>query len=78
MDWPSLTPQLEEDLDAKFKDQPKPPSLAWFVQDDVSVALVHVLQFQDLDNAVWFEAYVDAHSGKVLSATNFVADASVS
>lgn len=78
MDWPPLIPQLEEDLDAKFKDKPQGPYLAWFAMDDDSIALVHVIQFQDTNNAVWFEAYIDAHSGRVVSATDFVSDASVS
>ncbi|KAF9443170.1 metallo proteinase 10 [Macrolepiota fuliginosa MF-IS2] len=76
VDWSPLIPTLTEDLGARFKDKPQGPYLAWFAMDNGGVALVHVIQFQDLDKAVWLEAYVDAHSGKVISATNFVSDAS--
>jgi len=36
------------------------------------VALVHVIQIQGDDT--WFQVYIDAHSGQVVSSTNFRSD----
>ncbi|KAF8067459.1 Fungalysin metallopeptidase-domain-containing protein [Lyophyllum atratum] len=53
-----------------------PPTLEFFAKEDGSVALTHVMQIQDEDAGIWFEAFVDAHSGDLLSVTDFVAKAS--
>ncbi|KAF8149332.1 Fungalysin metallopeptidase-domain-containing protein [Crassisporium funariophilum] len=53
-----------------------PISLEYLARADGSVALVHVMQIQNEDINSWYEVYVDAHSGEILSATDFVADAS--
>jgi len=54
-----------------------PVQIEYFAKEDGSVALVHCIQIQDEDKAIWSEVYVDAHSGDVVSSTNFVAKASV-
>jgi len=54
-----------------------PVQIEYFAKEDGSVALVHCIQIQDADKAIWSEVYVDAHSGDVVSSTNFVAKASV-
>lgn len=43
---------------------------------DGSAALVHTIQVQNEEVNSWFEVYVDAHSGEILSATDYVAHAS--
>ena len=55
-----------------------PVKLEYFAKEDGSVALVYTIQIQDTDKNVWLEAYVDAHTGKLVSSTNFVAEAAVS
>jgi len=54
-----------------------PTKLEYFAQADGSVALVHVVQVQNMDADTWFEVYVDAHSGEVVSSTDFVAESGV-
>jgi extracellular elastinolytic metalloproteinase len=52
------------------------PALQYLAQSDGSVALVHAIQIENEDDHSFAEAFVDAHSGKVLSINDFVADAS--
>lgn len=66
----------EKKLDGKFNDHP--PTLEFLVKEDKSVVLTHVVQIQDEEAGTWFEAFVDAHSGEVVSITDFVDEASVS
>jgi hypothetical protein len=42
------------------------------------VVLTRVVQIQDDVAGSWYEAFVDAHSGDVVSVTDFVAHATVS
>lgn len=53
-----------------------PASLEYLAQADGSAALTHVVQIQNEGTGAWYEAFVDAHSGEVLSVTDFVAKAS--
>ncbi|KAK7028946.1 hypothetical protein VNI00_014786 [Paramarasmius palmivorus] len=53
----------------------KEPTLQYLAQPDGSAALVHAVQVQNEDAGTFYEAYVDAHSGDVLSVSDFVADA---
>lgn len=52
-------------------------SLEYFVQSDGSIALTHVVQVRNEETNAWYEAFVDAHSGEILSVTDFVAQATV-
>ncbi|TFK32708.1 Fungalysin metallopeptidase-domain-containing protein [Crucibulum laeve] len=52
------------------------PSLEYFAKEDSSAALTHVIQIRNEEAGTWFEAFVDAHSGDVISVTDFVAKAS--
>jgi len=65
----------EETFGAAYNDYPT--ILGYYAQWDGSVALVHVVQVQDVDNAIWLQVYVDAHSGEVLSSINFIAESGV-
>lgn len=52
-------------------------TLEYLVQSDGSIALTHVIQVQNEETSAWYEAFIDAHSGEILSVSDFVADASV-
>lgn len=51
------------------------PTLEYLARPDGSVALVHSLQVSNDDSGINMEAFVDAHSGDILSVTDFVAHA---
>ncbi|OBZ71043.1 Extracellular metalloproteinase 5 [Grifola frondosa] len=79
---PSITPSISVDdaiskaesaLSGKFNDHP--PTIEFIAKQDGSVALAHVVQVQNNDVGVWFEAFVDAHTGDIVHITNFVAKA---
>ena len=70
-----VIPHLEENLDGKFNDHP--PSLEYLATEDGSVALTHVVQIHNETTGSWFEAFACAHTGKILSVTDFVSHASV-
>lgn len=72
----SVIPKVEEALNAKFNGHPT--TVEYLARDDGSVSLVHVIQVQNEEVNSWFEAYVDAHTGELISLTDFVAEASVS
>ncbi|KAF5380079.1 hypothetical protein D9615_006227 [Tricholomella constricta] len=74
LDVQSLIPKVEEALDGKFNGQP--PTLEYLVREDGSVALTHVVQVRNEEAGTWFEAYVCAHTGQIMSITDFVAHAS--
>jgi len=46
-----------------------PTKLEYYAQPDGSVVLVHVIQIQG--DETWFQVYINAHSGQVVSSTNF-------
>ncbi|KAK1231074.1 hypothetical protein PQX77_005821 [Marasmius sp. AFHP31] len=51
------------------------PDLEYLARPDGSVALAHVIQVQNHEEGTWFEAFVDAHDGTLLSVNDFVAHA---
>uniref|UniRef100_A0A0W0GDM7 Extracellular metalloproteinase n=2 Tax=Moniliophthora roreri TaxID=221103 RepID=A0A0W0GDM7_MONRR len=51
------------------------PTLEYLARPDGSVALTHVIQIKNDDARTWYEAFVDAHSGELLSITDFVSHA---
>ncbi|ESK84530.1 putative extracellular elastinolytic metalloproteinase precursor [Moniliophthora roreri MCA 2997] len=63
----------EDALEGKHNDIE--PTLEYLVRPDGSVALTHVIQIKNDDARTWYEAFVDAHSGELLSITDFVAHA---
>ena len=69
----SFIADIEAQLDGKFNDY---ASLEYVAKADGSVALVHVVQIRNEETNAWYEAMVDAHSGELVSITDFVADAS--
>lgn len=76
VDVESVIAKAEDALDGKYNNHPT--SLEYLARPDGSVSLVHVIQIQNEEVNSWYEAYVDAHSGEILSVTDFTADASVS
>ena len=69
----SFIGDIESQLNGKFNDY---KSLEYLAKQDGSVALVHVVQIRNEETNAWYEAMVDAHSGELVSITDFVADAS--
>lgn len=59
------------------KDEFPEPTLEYVAQQDGSLKLAHVLQVRNDEANTWYEAFVDAHSGDVISVTDFVAKATV-
>ena len=64
----------EARLGATYNDQA--PTVEFYAKDNGDVALTHVIQLESEDH--WYEAYVDAQSGELVAANDFVNQASVS
>lgn len=71
--WKSALPAVEDSIGGQYNNHP--PTLEYLVRSDNSIALTHVLQIQNETEATWYEAYICAHTGKLLSVTDFVAHA---
>ncbi|KAH9481998.1 Extracellular metalloproteinase MEP [Psilocybe cubensis] len=69
----SIIAKVEAAFDGKYNNWPI--SLNYLARPDGSAALVHAVQVQNEEVNSWFEVYVDAHSGEILSVTDFVAEA---
>ncbi|KAJ6552830.1 metalloprotease [Mycena capillaripes] len=52
-----------------------PTTLEYLVNVDNTASLIHVVQVQNQAQSTWYEAFVDAHSGKFISAIDLVANA---
>ncbi|RXW14153.1 hypothetical protein EST38_g11703 [Candolleomyces aberdarensis] len=74
VDLQSVLPTIEEQLEGKWNNHPA--SLEYLARPDGTAALAHVVQIQNLEANTWYEAFVDAHSGELLSVTDFSAEAS--
>ena len=70
----SIVPALQDSLQCKLYDHP--PALQYLIRPNQTVALTHVAQFRNHETDTWVEVFACAHSGKILSITNFVAHAS--
>src|SRR5260221_10396329 len=55
-----------------------PTSLQYLANPDGSSSLVHVIQVKNDETGEYYQAHVDAHTGKLISTINFVAEATVS
>ncbi|KAF9261828.1 hypothetical protein L218DRAFT_945793 [Marasmius fiardii PR-910] len=73
VDVNSVIPKIEDSLQGKRNGIE--PSLGYLALQDEKVALAHVFQVQNEKAGTWYEAYADAHSGELLSVTDFVAKA---
>ncbi|KAF6746891.1 metalloprotease [Ephemerocybe angulata] len=74
VDVQTVIPKLEEQLEGKYNNHPT--KIEYLARPDGSAALVHVVQIQNEEANSWYEAFVDAHNGELLSITDFTADAS--
>ncbi len=68
----------EHHLDGRYDQTHYPaPSLQYLAKEDGSFALTHVFHVTNDTNGTYYEAFVDAHSGELVSVTDFVAQATV-
>ncbi|TFK97385.1 Fungalysin metallopeptidase-domain-containing protein [Pterulicium gracile] len=51
--------------------------LEYVAQKDGSAALAHVLQIRNEQESTWYKAFVDTHTGELISVVNFVAQAAL-
>ncbi|KAF8918210.1 Fungalysin metallopeptidase-domain-containing protein [Mucidula mucida] len=51
------------------------PSLQYFVKEDNSSVLIHAVQIRNESANAWYNAFVDAHSGELVSVVDYVAHA---
>ncbi|KAF9486176.1 hypothetical protein BDN70DRAFT_988183 [Pholiota conissans] len=58
----------------KYNDHPT--TLEYVVKEDQSVVLTHVVQIENEATGAWVEAFIDAHSGALVTITDFVTKAS--
>ncbi|KAF8958839.1 Fungalysin metallopeptidase-domain-containing protein [Flammula alnicola] len=80
--WPSTTikrsyhlaPSFITKLDGQYNNHPT--TIEFFAKPDNTAVLTHVVQIQNETAGTWYEAFVDAHSGELVSVTDFVAQAS--
>jgi extracellular elastinolytic metalloproteinase len=54
-----------------------PTTLEYLVNADNTASLIHVVQVQNQHKGTWYEAFIDAHSGKFISSIDLVANAAV-
>ncbi|KAJ3514000.1 hypothetical protein NLJ89_g2625 [Agrocybe chaxingu] len=64
----------EQTLDGKYNDHPA--TLEYVVKADNTAVLTHVVQIENDETGAWVEAFIDAHSGDLVSVTDFVTKAS--
>ncbi|KAJ3559512.1 hypothetical protein NP233_g11246 [Leucocoprinus birnbaumii] len=69
-----IRPSVEESLGGLCRDSVA-PSLEYLVRVEGSVDLTYVVQITNKTSNLWVEAFVSAHSGQVLSVTDFTAHA---
>ncbi|KAJ7260117.1 Fungalysin metallopeptidase-domain-containing protein [Mycena rebaudengoi] len=67
------TSAAEDALDGTFNEHPS--TLEYLATEDGSLLLTHVMQIQNEETGAWFEAFVDAHTGELVSVTDFVSKA---
>jgi len=68
--------KAEATLKGKYNDFPV--ALEYFAKPDGTAVLAHVVQIQNDATDAWVEAFIDAHTGELVSIVDFVAHASVS
>ncbi|EAU86463.1 metalloprotease [Coprinopsis cinerea okayama7 len=66
-------PAVEEILDGKYNDHPT--RLEYLARPDGTASLVYAAQIENVEDNKWYEAYIDAHNGELLSVVDFTADA---
>lgn len=69
--------KAEQALKGKYDPSFPKPSVEYLVKKDGTAALAHVFQVRNDQEGTWYEAFVDAQSGDLLSVTDFRAHATV-
>ncbi|KAG2012836.1 extracellular elastinolytic metalloproteinase [Coprinopsis cinerea AmutBmut pab1-1] len=69
----SVIPTIEEALDGKYNG--RPTRLEYLARPDGSASLTFAIQIENLEQNTWYEAFVDAQNGELLSVVDFTADA---
>ncbi|KAG6853681.1 hypothetical protein C0991_002324 [Blastosporella zonata] len=64
----------EAALDGTYNNYPA--KLEYLAKDDGTAVLTHVLQIRNEAAGTWYQAFVDAHSGELVSVVDFVVQAS--
>lgn len=80
LNWKDLVPKVETLLNGTYLNTgDSSPSLEYLARSDGTVSLTYVMQIRNLSpmNHLWVEAFVCAHSGKVVGVTDFTAHATV-
>ncbi|KAF6746839.1 hypothetical protein DFP72DRAFT_1016720 [Ephemerocybe angulata] len=72
IDFRTVLPKVEEQLEGKYNNHPT--TLKYLARPDGTTALIHVVQIQNKEVNSWYEAFIDAHTGELLSVTDFMAD----
>ena len=67
---------MEGLLEGKYNGHPT--SLEYLARPDGSAVLTFVAQIQNEAENTWYEAFIDAHSGDLVSVIDFTAEAAVS
>ncbi|KAJ7210611.1 Fungalysin metallopeptidase-domain-containing protein [Mycena rebaudengoi] len=65
----------EKQLAGSHKGMP-PSKLKYLAKEDGSAALVYSFQVNNQEFGTWYEAFVDAHSGELLSVVDFLSESS--
>ncbi|KAJ7233645.1 Fungalysin metallopeptidase-domain-containing protein [Mycena rebaudengoi] len=65
----------EKQLAGSHKGMP-PSKLKYLAKEDGSAALVYSFQVNNQESGTWYEAFVDAHSGELLSVVDFLSESS--
>ena len=76
IDINDVLPAVEETLDGKYNGHPT--RLEYLARPDGSAALTFAAQIENVAENTWYEAFIDAHTGDLLSVVDFTADAAVS
>ncbi|KAG6816129.1 hypothetical protein H0H87_008441 [Tephrocybe sp. NHM501043] len=64
----------EAALDGTYNNHPA--TLEYLAKDDGTAVLTHVVQIQNEAAGTWYQAFVDAHSGELVSIVDFVSQSS--
>lgn len=63
----------EKQLNGKFDAANSPvPTLEYVAKSDGSAVLAHVFRVRNETAGTWYEAFVDAHNGQLVSVTDFI------
>lgn len=76
IDVQTIIPKAEQALNGLCI--PHTVGLEYLVRPNGSLSLVHAVQIRNDELGTWYEAFVDAHFGDILSVTDFVCQVSAS